>query len=95
MTGNFEFVGTLNKAEDELVGMEITYARFHEPDLGDQLTAVVFLVDERVYDKVKYPPYDEFVHDPIDERNYYFDLFGDDEDKILQMREFLSRFRLA
>lgn len=96
MTGNFEFVGTLNKAEDELVGMgTIRIATFSEPDLGDQLTAVVFLVDERVYDYKKYPTYDEFVQDPIDERNYYFDLFGVDADTILEMREFLSKFRLA
>ena len=28
---------------------------FHEPDLGDQLTAVCFLVDERVWNRELYP----------------------------------------
>lgn len=92
---NPESRGSLNEAEMHLSRIGIQTALFHEPDLGDQLTAVVFLVDERVYDKEKYPPYDEFVYDPIDERNYYFDLFGDDDNKILEMREFLSQFRLA
>ena len=92
---NSEFYGTLNQARDVLRDMKVQYESFYEPDLGDQLTAVVFLVDERVYDKKKYPPYDDIMHDPIDERNYYFDLFGDDANKILQMREFLSQFRLA
>ena len=30
---------------------------FHEPDLGDQLTAFVFLVDERVFNKELYPDF--------------------------------------
>jgi hypothetical protein len=30
---------------------------FYEPDLGDQLTAVVFLVDERVFNKTLYPDF--------------------------------------
>ncbi len=87
--------GTLNKALDELAQMGIQTATFYEPDLGDQLTAVVFLVDERVWDKENYPEYDELIHEPVDEPNYYFNLFGDDTDKILGMREFLSQFRLA
>jgi len=47
--------GSLNKYADELRLKNIKFADFHEPDLGDQLTAVVFLVDERVWNKKKYP----------------------------------------
>jgi hypothetical protein len=35
---------------------------FHEPDLGDQLTAFVFLVDERVFNRTIYP---DFVGTPF------------------------------
>ncbi len=35
--------------------MKVQHATFHEPDLGDQLTAVVFLVDERVWNLDKWP----------------------------------------
>ena len=38
---------------EDLEDICIPYATFNEPDLGDQLTAVVFLVDERVWDKVE------------------------------------------
>jgi hypothetical protein len=34
-------------------------SEFYEPDLGDQLTAVVFLVDERVFNRELYPDFQE------------------------------------
>jgi hypothetical protein len=92
---NEDRYGTLNIAQSELYAMGVQLSTFNEPDLGDQLTAVVFLVDERVWDREKYPEYDELIHEPVDEPNYYFNLFGDDTDKILGMRKFLSRFKLA
>ena len=89
-------LGTLNQSRNYLKEMKVEYASFYEPDLGDQLTAVVFLVDERVWDKDKYPEYDELLHGSYtDKPNHDFDLFGDDADKILEMREFLSNYRLA
>ena len=47
--------GTLNQHLFTLSDNEIGAVTFYEPDLGDQLTAVVFLVDERVWDYEKYP----------------------------------------
>lgn len=100
MTGNFEFIGTLNKAEDELAGMEIPIATFHEPDLGDQLTAVVFLVDERVYDKEKYPDATLFYEKEATEETMllmdnFKNVHGADWEMIAKMQCFLSKFRLA
>lgn len=60
--------GTTNKREDEnglplgslnqhlltLHENGIDLATFQEPDLGDQLTAIAFIVDERVFNKKKY-----------------------------------------
>ena len=91
---NEERYGTLNYAESELYSMSVDIATFNEPDLGDQLTAIVFLVDERVYDYLKYPAYDYVIHE-ISESNYYEKLFGEDADKILEMRQFLSQYKLA
>lgn len=89
--------GTLNKAKDELAQMGIQTATFHEPDLGDQLTAIVFLVDERVWNKEEYPEFNKLLTvNHIDlEKEYYKELFGDDTDKILGMRRFLSQYKLA
>jgi hypothetical protein len=47
--------GTLNQHLFKLADAGVEVATFYEPDLGDQLTAVVFLVDERVWNRDKYP----------------------------------------
>ena len=89
---NPERFGTLNKHTVTLEDMEIKFASFYEPDLGDQLTAVVFLVDEYVFNKEKYP-------DPRDPFNQDWDwsehLSTEELSRVLQMRDFLKQFRLA
>jgi hypothetical protein len=57
--------GTLNQHLLELIRMGIRTATFTEPDLGDQLTAVVFLVDERVWDKENYPDFRDYITEKI------------------------------
>jgi hypothetical protein len=52
-------LGTLNQHLRTLTDNGIGTAVFHEPDLGDQLTAVVFLVDERVFNREMYPDFQE------------------------------------
>lgn len=42
--------GTMQTALAELESRGIRRETFHEPDLNDALTAIVFLVDDRVYD---------------------------------------------
>lgn len=54
---NPERLGTLNKHLQLLKENEIVVGEFYEPDLGDQLTAITFVVDERVFDKETYPNY--------------------------------------
>lgn len=50
-------LGTLNKHAKTLKDKDVLTAEFYEPDLGDQLTAVVFLVDERVWNRELYPDF--------------------------------------
>ena len=50
--------GTLNKHLQTLKDKGVFCAAFYEPDLGDQLTGVDFLVDERVFNKEKYPDFE-------------------------------------
>jgi len=96
---NDERLGTLNKHLITLNEMDITVATFSEPDLGDQLTAIVFLVKEEVYNREKYPdPPECFKIIQGTEFDYYKKkTFGSikEADKVLRMREFLSQFRLA
>lgn len=51
-------IGTMNTHLQTLIDNEIFCASFYEPDLGDQLTSIVFIVDERVFNKEKYPDFD-------------------------------------
>jgi hypothetical protein len=87
--------GTLNQHASKLrmkVGLKKTSV-FYEPDLGDQLTAVVFLADERVWDKELYPDPDK-IDSPFQEdwtESYSKKELG----KILKLRDFISQFRLA
>lgn len=53
--------GTLNNHVLVLDENRIDFATFNEPDLGDQLTAVVFIVDERVFNKKKYPDFEDWL----------------------------------
>lgn len=50
-------LGSLNQHLRTLTDNGVATAVFHEPDLGDQLTAVVFLVDERVFNRELYPDF--------------------------------------
>ncbi len=53
--------GTLNNHVLTLMENNVDFATFNEPDLGDQLTAVVFIVDERVFNRKKYPDFEDWV----------------------------------
>ena len=53
--------GSLNNHLLTLMDNNIEFASFNEPDLGDQLTSVVFIVDERVFNKKKYPDFEDWV----------------------------------
>ena len=56
---NPEKLGTLNQNLAALYFNGVLTSEFYEPDLGDQLTAVVFLVDERVFNRELYPEFQE------------------------------------
>jgi hypothetical protein len=55
------FVGSM---ESNLVLLEqnnVEINTFYEPDLNDMLSAIVFIVDERVFNKKKYPDLEDWV----------------------------------
>lgn len=91
--------GSLNEAEFELSTQGIVTANFYEPDLGDQLTAVVFLVDDRVWDRELWPDYDgDYTIDGKPEKWQYdkwLRNIGEDHEKVLWLRNFLRNFKLA
>lgn len=101
-----QYVGTLNMHLRTLTQMGVKVATFREPDLGDALTAVVFIVDERVFNMKMYPDYERIVRDytaagggdhipSIDEWRSGFSDDPAEVDRILELRNFLKNFRLA
>jgi len=90
MTSGLPF-GTLNQHALTLHKHGVRIETFNEPDLGDQLTTVVFLVEERVWDKKKYPDLTDSVFD----EDWTEGIEEKELNKILFLREFLSQFRLA
>jgi hypothetical protein len=104
---NISYKGSLNNHVATINSHNLKHAVFFEPDLGDQLTAVVFLVDDRIWDKEAYPDYaGTYMSDwtgtyPLkSEYDQWKKMFSDDvaeADHIAWMREFLSprNFRFA
>lgn len=103
--GVHEWKGSLNNHLHSLFLNDVKVACFSEPDLGDQLTAVVFLVDERVWNKEKYPDrnlnptppgdgisFAAVYMEPETELAYEIRLGGKQN---VWLREFLKQFRLA
>ena len=56
-------LGTLNQHLQTIKDNGVFCSEFYEPDLGDQLTGVDFIVDERVFNKKKYPDYGYYYTD--------------------------------
>ena len=100
-----EYMASMNKTLEALKKNKIKHAAFYEPDLNDALSAIVFLVDERVFDKIKYPdPENKFIleipdgwkfTDKKDSKEYeIFDKMIGGKQNIF-LRELLSKARLA
>ena len=102
-TTNLNTPGTLNIHEYALVVQGVQHANFFEPDLGDQLTAVVFLVDDRVFDREAWPEYDGIYYTdgktPAATAFWHWKMkFAETEeeaDRIVWLRNWLQNFRLA
>ena len=52
-----EYWGTMDKHYIQLLNNGIKCMPFYEPDLSNSLTAIAFIVDERVFNKKDYPDF--------------------------------------
>lgn len=83
-TVEYDFIGTMEESESALKEAGIDLATFCEPDLNGSLSAIAFLVDERVFNREDYPDLFNFMKSKIetpklleltvDEENDFFDL---------------------
>lgn len=60
---NPEKLGTLNQTYNTLLENEVICSSFSEPDLGDQMTAICFIVDERVFNRKVYLDFGDWIMD--------------------------------
>jgi hypothetical protein len=86
-----QYFGSLNRHKEYLDKLGIFNVGFWEPDLGDQLTSFVFLVDERAFNKEKYP--EPSKEDPQEVWDNFIKSIGGEE--MWEFRKFLREFRLA
>lgn len=96
---NLENPGTLNVIHRSLIDNYIKCKSFYEPDLNDALTAICFICDERVFNKEKYPDFEDLMLKSVYEyqivTNYdqWLEFIGGE--KNLFLRELLKGKRLA
>jgi hypothetical protein len=94
-------VGSLNVIENSIsiynlsadVNDKIDVERFFEPDLNDTMTAVCFICDERVFNKVKYPDYEGYGNDFADDYDEWLESIGGEKNVFL--RELIKDKKLA
>ena len=55
--------GTMNQIADDLLANDIRFSYFLEPDLNNGLSALCFLCDERVFNRVDYPDFMDYIVD--------------------------------
>ena len=60
-------MGTINQYYQKLLDLGVDCEAFYEPDLGDQMTAIALILDERVFNKKKYPDFG-FIYDELSEK---------------------------
>jgi hypothetical protein len=100
------YVGSMQQHLADLKANDIKVSTFYEPDLNSMLTAIVFLVDERVFNKELYPDYEpipfegetdaqlvEWSIQDTKRRAEWVNLIGGPKNEFL--REFLRGKRLA
>ena len=94
---NPERLGTLQTNAKLIEDNGVLTGRFYEYDLNDTLTAVVFLVDERVYNRELYPDFvtNGFYTSDENEKQYneWLEKIGGKTNEFL--RSFLPMFKLA
>ena len=88
--------GSLNQHVITLKEMGIATAEFYEPDLGEQLTATVFIIPKQVYNKKEYPGFEDYVKtlDFTEEYQEFLIKSFYDEDAHLHMPTFEEYFEI-
>ena len=85
----------LKECRDRLMELGIPVASFYEEDLGNILTSISFLVEDKVWDSKSYPSYEDELDDNSSESESPVWLIVMGGKQNLELRKFLSSKRLS
>ena len=85
----------LKECRDTLAELGVPYAAFYEEDLGNILTSISFLVEDKVWDSENYPAYEEDLDDSSDSSEQPIWLIMMGGKRNLAFRNFLKSKKLA
>lgn len=90
-------LGTLNKYADQLENdFNYNIARFTEEDLGDQLTAFVFILPETIYDDRYFSNDPELIKNIYNDYQHLYDNIDYEKyEYILKLRNWVKKFKKA
>jgi hypothetical protein len=61
------------EAQRILTENNINHAYFTEPDVNDAMTAICFLVDERIWDRTNYHTFTSFTKEKIENNSFFYE----------------------
>lgn len=84
----------MKECRDTLAELGVPYAAFYEQDLGNLITSISFLVEDKVWDSKTYPSYEEELEENSSENDpVWLIMMGGKRN--LTFRKFLSSKRLS
>ena len=85
----------MKECRDTLSDLGVSYAAFYEQDLGNLITSISFLVEDKVWDSKTYPAYEEELEENSSESENPVWLIMMGGKRNLEFRKFLSSKRLS
>ena len=84
----------LKECRDTLAEYGVPYSTFYEQDLGNLMTSISFLMEDKIWDSKTYPSYEEELEDSSDSENpvWLIEMGGK---RNLALRKFLASKRLS
>ena len=82
----------LKECRDRLIELGVPVSSFYEEDLGNILTSISFLVEDKVWDHKSYPSFEEELDDESENPVWLITMGGKQN---LELRKFLSSKRLS
>lgn len=82
----------MRECRETLENLGVPYAVFYEEDLGNLVTSISFLVEDKVWDHKSYPSFEEELDDESENPVWLITMGGK---RNLEFRKFLSSKRLS